>query len=82
MRQFYCQSQKKDVVFLIMGIGIWEIIIIAGVILLFFGAKKLPELGKAFGQTAKEFKKGMKEDEIDVTDASKRAQIEDEKKRS
>lgn len=60
--------------------GITELLIIMGVILLFFGAKKLPELGKALGQTAKEFKKGMKEDEIDVTESSKQARLKNETK--
>lgn len=56
-------------------LGITELIIIVGVILLFFGARKLPELGRALGQSAKEFKKGMREDEIDVTESSRQAQL-------
>ncbi|MEY4617329.1 MAG: hypothetical protein RJB66_2289 [Pseudomonadota bacterium] len=55
--------------------GTMELIVIVLVILLFFGAKKLPELGRAMGLSAKEFKKGMKDDEIDVTESSQRAQL-------
>ncbi len=55
--------------------GVTEMIIILVVILLFFGARKLPELGRALGQSAKEFKKGMRDDEIDVTESSRQAQL-------
>ncbi len=57
------------------GLGVFELLIILGVVLLFFGARKLPELGKALGQTAKEFKKGIKDEEIDVTESSRQAQL-------
>lgn len=55
--------------------GITELIIVLAVVLLFFGARKLPELGKALGLTAKEFKKGIRDEEIDVTDSSRQAQL-------
>ena len=52
--------------------GAGEIIIIALVVLLFFGGKKIPELMKGLGKGVKSFKEGVKgiEDEInlDVTD--------------
>ena len=37
-------------------IGPWQIALVAAVILLFFGGKKLPELMKGIGQGLKEFK--------------------------
>lgn len=43
--------------------GMWELIIIFGVIFLLFGAKKLPQLGGAIGESIKNFKKGVKEDD-------------------
>lgn len=43
------------------GLGPTEIAIIAAVVVLLFGAKKLPELSRSFGQSIKEFKKGVKE---------------------
>lgn len=64
------------------GLGVFELVIIVGVILLFFGARKLPQLGKALGQTAKEFKKGLKDEEIDVTDSSRQAQLKKESKKN
>ncbi|MBU2102704.1 MAG: twin-arginine translocase TatA/TatE family subunit [Candidatus Omnitrophota bacterium] len=45
----------------IFGIGIQELLIIFLICLLVFGARKLPEIGKALGRTIKEFKKSMKE---------------------
>lgn len=44
----------------IFGIGIQELLIILLICLLLFGAAKLPEIGKALGNTIKEFKKSMK----------------------
>ncbi len=47
----------------LMGIpSLAELIIIFGVIFLLFGAKKLPELGGAIGESIKNFKKGIKDD--------------------
>lgn len=39
-----------------------EIIIIAVILLVLFGGKKLPELGKGLGDSIKEFKKSLKDD--------------------
>ncbi len=48
--------------FIVAGmIGGWELIVIALMILLIFGGKKIPELMKGLGQGIGEFKKGMKE---------------------
>lgn len=44
-----------------MGIGFTEALLIAGVAILFFGGKKLPELGKGMGEAIKNFKQGMRE---------------------
>ncbi|MCM8818981.1 MAG: twin-arginine translocase TatA/TatE family subunit [Candidatus Omnitrophica bacterium] len=43
------------------NIGVPELILIFFIILLIFGAKRLPEIGKALGKALGEFKKGMKE---------------------
>ena len=42
-------------------IGTTELLLIAGVALLFFGGKKLPEMMRGLGQGVKQFKEGMKE---------------------
>src|SRR6185369_7456795 len=41
--------------------GGWEIVLILAVVLILFGAKKLPELAKGLGQGIKEFKKASNE---------------------
>ena len=46
-----------------MRLGPVEILLILLVILLLFGAKKLPELARGIGQSAREFKKGLQEGE-------------------
>ncbi|SDX47444.1 twin-arginine translocase TatA/TatE family subunit [Paenibacillus sp. CF384] len=43
------------------GIGVTGFLLIALVALLLFGPNKLPELGRAFGRTLKEFKAGAKD---------------------
>ncbi len=48
-----------------MHFGLTEILIIAGIIILLFGARKLPELAKGLGSSIKEFKKGMDDKEED-----------------
>jgi sec-independent protein translocase protein TatA len=37
--------------------GVWQIVIVIAIIVLFFGAKKIPELAKGIGQGMTEFKK-------------------------
>lgn len=44
-------------------LGGWEIILLLAVVLLLFGAKKLPELARGLGKSIKEFKKASNEDE-------------------
>ncbi|MBO4475933.1 MAG: twin-arginine translocase TatA/TatE family subunit [Bacteroidales bacterium] len=53
-------------------IGIWQIAIIALIILLLFGGKKIPELMKGIGKGVKSFKDGMQEvdDQINQADAA------------
>lgn len=47
------------------GIGMQEILLIALVVLLFFGGQKIPELMKGLGKGVRSFKEGMKETEKD-----------------
>lgn len=48
------------------GIGFQEVLLIALVVLLFFGGKKIPELMKGLGKGVKSFKDGMREVENEV----------------
>jgi sec-independent protein translocase protein TatA len=45
-----------------------ELIIIAGVFVMLFGANKLPKLGGAIGESIKNFKKGIREGTEDETE--------------
>jgi sec-independent protein translocase protein TatA len=51
--------------------GMGELIVILLIILLLFGAAKLPEIARALGKSIKEFKKGAKEIKDDIEDATK-----------
>ena len=55
------------------GLGTQEILIIALIVLLLFGGKKIPELMKGLGKGVKSFKDGMKEieDTADPTEEKK-----------
>jgi sec-independent protein translocase protein TatA len=44
-------------------LGGWEMVLILAVVLILFGARKLPELAKGLGQGIKEFKKAATDDE-------------------
>lgn len=50
------------------GIGMQEVLLIALIVLLFFGGKKIPELMKGLGKGVRSFKEGMNEmkQEIEV----------------
>jgi sec-independent protein translocase protein TatA len=52
---------------LLFGLGMQEILVIALIVLLLFGGKKIPELMKGLGKGVKSFKEGMNE----VTDMTK-----------
>jgi sec-independent protein translocase protein TatA len=61
------------------GMGASELLIILVIVLIIFGAGKLPEIGSAIGKGIKNFKKATREpDEIDITPESKK--IEENKK--
>ena len=47
------------------GLGMQEVLVIALIVLLLFGGKKIPELMKGLGKGVRSFKDGMKETDID-----------------
>lgn len=55
-------------------LGTWEIVGIAVILFLLFGASRLPQLAKALGQSKKAFKDGLKE-------ADEEARLEEEPKK-
>ncbi len=64
------------------GFGsVWHWVIVLLVILLLFGAKKIPELAKGLGSGIKNFKKAVKEDEEEDEQPKPKAIQEPQKKR-
>lgn len=63
------------------GLGMQELIIVMIIVLVLFGATRLPELGKGIGQAIRNFRKGMSEpNEIDVTPKKESKKEEIDKK--
>lgn len=57
-------------ILLFMGLGMQEMLLIGLVILIFFGAKKIPEFMKGLGKGVREFKDGIKEVKKDAEESS------------
>jgi sec-independent protein translocase protein TatA len=51
-------------------LGPFEMIVLLVVILIFFGVGKLPEVGRALGQSLKSFKEAQRDESIDVTETA------------
>ena len=63
----------------VMGLGPTELLIIAGIIILLFGAAKLPELARGSGRALRIFKtetKGLMDDDDDPTKTAEQREIE------
>lgn len=41
--------------------GLWQIVIVVGIVVLLFGAAKIPEIARSLGRAKGEFKKGLEE---------------------
>jgi len=65
------------------GIGMQEILIILLIVLLLFGAKKIPEMAKGLGKGIREFKKAARDvkDQVDVAAEEDEKTEEKEKKK-
>ena len=59
------------------GLGYQELLIILVIVLILFGANRLPDLARSLGSSVKEFKKGVNEVRDDTTAVAKK---EEEKK--
>lgn len=62
------------------NIGAPEIILILLVVLVLFGAKKIPELAQGLGKGIREFKKSMKDIEEDINSEDKKISSSENKK--
>lgn len=63
------------------GLGLSEVLVIALVVLLFFGGKKIPELMKGLGKGVRSFKDGMKEVQSGLDDEDKEEVKKEEEKK-
>ena len=64
------------------GIGTQEIVVILVIVLVVFGAKRLPEIGGGLGRAIRNFRQAASEpDEIDITPKADK-KIEDEDKKA
>jgi sec-independent protein translocase protein TatA len=62
---------------LMFGLGYQELLIILVIVLILFGANRLPELARSLGSSVKEFKKGVNEAKVEDASAARK---EEEKK--
>jgi sec-independent protein translocase protein TatA len=63
------------------GMGFSELLIILVIVLIIFGAGKLPEIGEGLGRGIKNFRKAVKApDEIDVTPGDRKLEPDDPEK--
>ena len=56
------------------NLGVWEILAIAVLVLLLFGAKRLPEVGASIGKGIREFKRSLTDTSDAITGADDRQQ--------
>ena len=68
----YTLSQSQDTLLFLGSIGLTEILVLLLIVLLLFGAKKIPELMKSFGKGVKSFKEGVNgiEEDLNVDSSS------------
>jgi sec-independent protein translocase protein TatA len=60
--------------------GMSELLIVLAIVVLLFGAKKIPELASGMGKGIKNFKKAVKEDDEDTTEVAKKEDSKIEEK--
>jgi TatA/E family protein of Tat protein translocase len=70
------RSSKETIVF---GLGTQELIVILVLVLVIFGAGKLPHVGGALGQGIRNFKKGIKDEQDDMTPEIEGKKVPDDK---
>ena len=64
------------------GLGMWELLIILAIVLLIFGAGKLPEIGSGLGKGISNFRQATKEaKEVDVTPEKDKDKIDSEQEK-
>ena len=49
-----------------MGLSVWHLILLLGIVVIFFGPSRLPKVGQSLGETIRQFKKAMNDGADDV----------------
>jgi sec-independent protein translocase protein TatA len=65
---YHCQHHDEEPHFMFRQIGTGEIVLIVAVLVLFFGSRKLPDLARSIGKSARELRKGLSGDDDDEDD--------------
>lgn len=61
------------------GMGFGELVLVLIIVVVVFGATKLPQLGDGLGKAIKNFKRAVNsQDEIDVSPGAKKSELDDE----
>ncbi len=55
------------------GMGIWELLVILLIVLVLFGAKRLPELGEGLGRFVKGLRTGLQHDDSEKKNPEKKS---------
>lgn len=63
-----------------MSPSIWQILVVLVLVLLFFGPKRISGLGTSLGEAIRGFKKGLSDDEIDITPNPEKITKEEQEK--
>lgn len=69
----------KAILLFLGGLGMQEILVIGLFVLIFFGAKKIPDFMKGLGKGVREFKDAVKDVKKEVEDGGNAGRIEDRK---
>ena len=65
---------------LVFVMGMWEWLLILAIVVIFFGAKKIPGLARGFGKGIREFKEAVKEEKPEEEEEEGEGEGEDEEK--
>jgi sec-independent protein translocase protein TatA len=57
------------------NLGVWEILLIMVVVLLLFGAKRLPEVGSSIGKGIREFKRSISDTQDAIMNTDERSNL-------
>jgi sec-independent protein translocase protein TatA len=61
------------------GMGFGELLLVLIIVVVVFGASKLPQLGDGLGKAIKNFKRSVNaQDEIDVSPAAKKSELDED----